>query len=235
MFRVKIALVVIGGILCYFGYREFSVSRGATKDPLTVELMNLEKDSETGNSNLAVGEHWAIYPAVVYEYETSSPGEQVSDTSKVNFAYYPIISDKHQFFKKMMVLVAQYGDVDSIPEKSFPSVDEFTVLVKTKRFGTVGSIPMDDWGEEKGVTGLVINRIKTLKGEERDLIQQSFPKVDLDKVLILEEGRTPTSSAGALGMIAGGALLIAMGILWMIGVAKSDPVSTGAATNRRAF
>ena len=139
----------------------------------------------------------------------------------MNFAYYPIISDSHPFFMKLTLLVAQYGDIDRIPDKAFPNVDNFTVLIKTERFDTVGSIPKD-WKEEKSVTGLVINKIKKLDGKERELMNQSFPKVDLDKVLILEEGRTPTSSVAALGMIVGGVVLIIAGLLMLVGAGKKQ-------------
>ena len=91
-----------------------------------------------------------------------------------------------------------------------PTIKEFKVLVKTNKFKTIGGIP-DDFPLEPSLQGLVINRIHSLGKDEKNLIQQSFPQLDLTKVLILEEGRKPTSSLLALGMVLGGIVVAASG------------------------
>ncbi len=62
---------------------------------------------------------------------------------------------------------------------------------------------------------LVINQIDSLDSEEEDLVKQNFAKADLDKVLILEEGREPASLFKSLGMVFGGIVLTLGGAAWM--------------------
>lgn len=82
---------------------------------------------------------------------------------------------------------------------------DFTVLVKTKRFSTIGAIP-EQFSLEDQVQGLVVNQIASLKDDEKNLITSQFPAVNIDKVLILDDGRRPSVLIG-LAMLLGGLVL----------------------------
>lgn len=197
MVRIKLAMVALGGFIAFMGFQEFHVSQGATVEPAKVSLADLEAGKVPDNSHLEIGSHIALYGASIYEYEQSKyeTGEPGSN-AKVNHCYYPIFSTEHPLFA---VEEPTAGD------------DDFAVLVKTKAFKTVGSIP-DGGPTVASVQGLVINRISSLDSEEKDLVKQSFPRANLDKVLILEQGRTPASFAKSGGMLGGGVLLSLVGI-----------------------
>lgn len=222
MGRIKVLLLIGGGFLAFFGYQEFKLGNDASQTPVAVDLAKLEAGEPLPNVHVQVGEHICIYTASVYRYNTSSSDEEATASSKVQFAYFPIISQAHPWFAEARAATARYGgDVDAVPEKEWPEIKQFAVLVKTSsRFPTVGSIP-DEWGEGEAVSGLVINRVKKLSGEERDMIQQSFPQLDLEKVLILEEGRRPKSAVASLGMAGGGVLLAMAGLVWLVAGARS--------------
>jgi hypothetical protein len=71
---------------------------------------------------------------------------------------------------------------------------------------------------QDSVKGLVINRIDSLDSEEEKLIKENFPSLDIDKVLILEQDRTPASLFKSMGMMAGGMLLALVGVgLFFVG------------------
>ena len=153
-------------------------------------------------------------------YETGEP----KDTTKVTKTYYPIISETHPFLMKLAVLAEQFGGEEKIPDELWPAFDQFTVLVKTDRFKTIGSIP-DNWGDDANIEGLVINRIEGLSGEEANLLRQSFPQLDMDKVLILEEGRKPSPVTTSLGMMGGGVLLSGLGVFLLVGLPRKKAES----------
>ena len=222
MGRLKVLLLIGGGVLAFFGYQEFKLGNDASQTPVAVDLAKLESGEPLPNVHVKVGEHLCIYTASVYRYKTSSSGEEATASSRVEFAYFPIISQEHPWFEEARTVIARHGgEVDAVPEKEWPEIKQFAVLVKTStRFPTVGSIP-DEWGEGETVSGLVINRVKKLSGEERDLVQQSFPKLDLEKVLILEEGRRPKSTAASLSMAGGGALLAMVGLISLVAGARN--------------
>lgn len=216
MFRLKLILIVVGGVLAFMGYEEFVVSQKTSDTAMEIALADIEKNQALDNYFVNVGPHWAVYPGLIYNYEASKYGsDEPKDSSKVNFAYYPIVSNDHPYVVATDALMEKYGSAEAIPDEAWPAFKQFAVLVKTKRFKTVGQLP-EDWGEEAYVEGLVVNVVDPLDTEESNLIRQSFPGIDLQRVLILEQGRTPSSSMQSIGMMAGGGILAILGLFLMI-------------------
>ncbi|MFT7639880.1 MAG: hypothetical protein ACI9G1_001618 [Pirellulaceae bacterium] len=199
MFRLKIGIAIIGGVMIYLGFLEYRVSSGTSSTPKSVELVDLEKGGELANRYISVGEHIAIYAGSVYSFRNSTySDEEEGPSGRVSYLYYPIIASQ------------RIRGSDEDLDLSF-----FTVLVKTKRFETVGSIP-ETIAHEIGVEGLVINRIASLKTEEKNLIRKAFPRIDTSKILILEEGRRPSPFFFWGGLIVGGVALIVVGLGWLV-------------------
>ncbi|MDJ0785733.1 MAG: hypothetical protein QNK05_02925 [Myxococcota bacterium] len=214
MFRLKLVMVFLGGIVAFLGFQERTLSEGATQEPLAVTLEDLESGQVPTNPHLEVGEHWRTNAEIVFRYEqpAGEPEGQPSPKAKVDYAYYPIFSDSLPGVNNLANLTKLYGGADKIPESQLPEVGDFAVIVKTKRFKTVAQIPTPGWERLPPVRGLVINRIESLRSDEAALVQQGFPAVDLTKVLILEEGREPASATRAMSMMGGGAGLSLLGV-----------------------
>lgn len=66
-------------------------------------------------------------------------------------------------------------------------------------------------GEQDAIHGTIINVIRDLDKETRDLIQRTYRAVDADKFLVLVAGESPPGVAGVGGDIAGGIALIFVG------------------------
>lgn len=212
MFRLKIAALIGGAMLAFYGIQEFRVSQGASVEPADVNLADIEGGTTSDNNHVRVGQHFAIYDGSVYQYrqgkyETGEPGA----TTKIDYVYYPIISVDHPFFVRLRELTEQHGSLDDVPDAEWPLIDTFSAIVKSTDFGTIGSIP-EGIGANDSVQGLVINLIGGLDSEEQSLLHQSFPKIDVNKVLIIESGRTPASAVKSLGITAGGVLVSLLGL-----------------------
>lgn len=203
MFRILLLGIFGGGMLAYFGVQECRVGWGTSSQPESVSLAELEAGKRPANNHLLIQEHLAVFPQTVYsysrgKYESGPPGPN----SSVNYCYYPIISSEHVFtkqLKQMAEAVARGQEVEPNP------LADFTVLVKTKRFSTIGAIP-EQFSLEDQVQGLVVNQIASLKDDEKNLITSQFPAVNIDKVLILDDGRRPSVLIG-LAMLLGGLVL----------------------------
>ena len=221
MGRIVILMMVGGGALAFFGFQEFRISSGSTTKPQDVSLVEIERGNRPTNNHLRLGPHYAVLGGAVYEYEADKYSQQETPSSKVNEAYYAVYSLESPFGRGMQALLKKYGPYsnwpEDIPEAEQVDLAGLSMVIKTKRFRTIGSIP-EDIRELKSVTGMIINDIESMDKESKDLLSQSFGNQleNIDNLLIIEEGRTPTSSVLAMAMMGGGALLIIAPIVFLI-------------------
>lgn len=215
MFRLKLILIIIGATLIFKGYEEFKVSQKTSDVASEVALADLEKSAELENHYLTIGEHWAVFPACIYEYKTGKyDSKEPTNSTKVSTTYYPIISNTHPYIVTTDALALQYDGYDKIPDEKRPDFKQFAILVKTDKYKTIGAIP-EEWLEQQNITGLVVNEVDPLESEEMNLLRENFPRLNFDKVLILEQDRVPSSNVASFGMMSGGGLVCVIGLLWL--------------------
>lgn len=202
MSRIALVMMIGGGFLGYHGYEEYKVGASASSEAVHVALGDLEAGIAPPDNHLQIGNHWAIYPAWV------GWGEENSD--RLDYIYYPIISEQHPYNQAWDKLLMQYGDQE-IPESRFPQLKSLAVLVKTKQYRTTGSIPVE-WKDVPSITGLLVHEIEDLKSGEEKLLRETFPFLPIGDVMILEEGRTPSSGTKAVAFMGGGVLLLLGGL-----------------------
>ena len=221
MFRLKILLTGLGGFLAFTGIQEFRVSRGTTVEPLAVELSSLESGTAAANNHVLIGEHVAVYGGSVYEYSQDDNSSRAPGAhTKVRVTYYPVISEDHTFFEQLNKLSEKHGTEDAIPDADYPTIDDFKVLIKTKRFKTIGSIP-DGLSFQDRVQGLIVTSIDGLDREEKQLIHESFPNTDVENIIMIMEGREPASLGKSLGMCAGGSVMALLGVFSLFFLRRS--------------
>ncbi|MBT3200411.1 MAG: hypothetical protein HN350_10890 [Phycisphaerales bacterium] len=236
MWRVVIGMMIGGGFLCFFGYREYKVSAGTSSVPAQVSLLDIEEGNIPENNYLRVGPHYRWYDACVYEYEIKKGGRGVTDDARVNHFYYPVYAVDGQFGLKVKKLLKKYGGYDRIPDNlpddELVPIETMMMIVKTSKYKKVGKLP-EGLAEEEWIEGLVVNSINTMDDEEKKLLESEFGPLDFDKILILEQGREPTSMGAAVGMMGGGVFLILAPLVVMLNKGKAKPKPpTGPATTR---
>ncbi len=209
-------LAGIGACLSLVGWQEYTLMGHARAEPASVEVADLERGQVPENHHLRIGRHWRAWDELIYEWEAPKHQKEPNPNSKVNFVYYPILSSSHPYLKRVDEALERYGSWEDVPEAEQPRFDDFAVLVRSERIQKVGSIPEGDWDEADAVQGLIVNGVRSLGVEERALLQRSFPTLRLDTVLILEEGRTPSSPVACLGMLAGGAGLLLTALYFLV-------------------
>ncbi len=242
MNRVKIAMVVIGFVLIFFGYQEFRVSSNSTSEAEKIELSSLEQSDKPKNNHLEIGRHIKFFPGLIYQYSTYSSSDQEIDKelpahTSIDYSYYPIISETHpasegvKAYKELhemhmegklnddfdseaiqKILSESKVDFDKLMKEG-PVIKDFKVLVKTNNYYTVGNLPQTDIAIGESIKGMVINSITSLDNDEIKLLRESFPNANLDNVLILEENRSPSSALLFIGLWVAGVILIVVGFV----------------------
>ena len=221
MLRVVFGLIALGGVLAFIGYQEYTVSQGTSKDPVPVTLAKLEYGVEPPNNHVEIGEHLALFDALIYEYEERFSDPEGDDAgTKVNVVYYPIVSGSHPLAKKLGDLAAR--DFESVSDEELDAIakEKFKVIVRTGRYNKVGDLPPGGVVQQPSVKGMIVNKISSLGWEEQGLIRQSFPNLDFKDLLILQENRKPSGPATSYGMMGGGGALVLVGLGLMF-VSKS--------------
>jgi hypothetical protein len=202
--RSRWILFVIGGLLALWGLEEFRVGFDAAAEAIEVDLAALEQGQKLPQNHIRLGTHMCLYFDAIYSYDLRDKNKPNPD---IQYAYYPIISLSNPLLSRLTPHVNP--DEDSSPAQH---VEELKVLVKTQQFKRVSDIPRDGV-VKKAVTGLVINRIRSLEVKEADLLRQQYPRINLEQILILEESRTPISPAVSFAVLAGGLALVALALV----------------------
>jgi hypothetical protein len=203
----RFIIVVAGFYLALEGYKEFQVSRGTSATPTPVALADLEQGKSPSSNFVVIGQHNACFPMAIFQYsKREGDNARVTRSTRVDHVYYPIISDEHPYFEEVAKMLEKYPTVEEVPENEWPSITEFRVLVKTKRFRDVASIP-SEYGEEANIAGMFVNEIEPLEEDDKRLIRENFSSVKFGEILILEQFRTPASWIKSFAMIVGGAML----------------------------
>jgi hypothetical protein len=149
--RILFVMFLLGGVVMYGGLKELFLSEGATHEPVDASIVDIERGVTPESLNLRIGEHTAIYPAMVFEYKQGRLDFNVSASTKVTHSYYPIVSDRHPFIWKMRQMESRYGGFGRMPEDAeFPDTDGIRVFVKSTRFKTNRRDPARDSRDPRG-------------------------------------------------------------------------------------
>lgn len=214
--RSQVVLVLIGLGLLYYGYEKYQVSRDTTTEPLAVELAQLESGERPMNNHLRIGEHFRLYLFAFYETKLSEE-DMPEPLRRVEAVYYPIVSTSHPYIKGIEELVVEKsgknGEDDSERKddgnRKRRGPGTMAVLVKTKRYRFASEVPSSIDRSDQ-IQGLVINSIRRPLAEEAEIIRKNFPDVDTNKLIVLDEGRTPSLLTSYSLFFAGGAALIVL-------------------------
>jgi hypothetical protein len=213
MLQIKLAVLLLGGALAFYGYQEHGLATKATQEPIAVDLAELETGARPPSLHVEIGPHWKLWDGLIYSYTTrdeepSEPGP----ATELDFVYYPLVSEQHPFMVKWQGLLATYGSFDAVPGEEREPLPQVAMLVRSERFARLGDVPTETWEHGDRLHGLLVNDVRSLGPDARQLLRQSFATLDFDRVLILEEGRRPSSPAATLGMMGGGGILSLLGL-----------------------
>jgi ribosomal protein L32 len=188
--RLPIVLAVIGGIVFFLGINEKKLSDASSAEPEQISLAKLIERGPEGNANIILTDY-KICPKVVFERKTVG-GQMVGEWTKI---WVPIVRPTLFGFGAQ----AQEAEGKDIHALIFSThVANENELVKKL------AVPQ--------LRGLVTNRIKSLSSKEKELLREGCPGIDCDRCLIIDEGRTPTSTELITLYLGGGGLLLLAGI-----------------------
>lgn len=185
MWRIGILLLIASFFLLGFAWMERNLAVGASTTPEEISLKDLIARGPEGNPNI-----------ILKDYELGD-----------NYVY-----DKEKYsksWKKVWVPVMAVTDPEHAdpPGRHAAVKNVQAILVSTR---VKNESELVDRLDQERLPGMVTNRIDSLGYQEKELLSKSYPNANLDKCLIIEEGREPAGS-GKLVALGGGGILSLLG------------------------
>lgn len=206
MIRFVLALMIGGGILFFFGYREMSLSNIADEKPQTITAAELIANGPGDNAHVIVTD---LYVLDSYAYE--GPQDKPNKFDKV---WVPAIAMDDPWVLKAESLALEAEernpdnpDYSALMNLSYPN--NIKLVIYSKDLKSAGAV--DEFIQGSEVKGLIINEIEDLKGDELKNLKKGYPSLDAKNVLIIEHNRTPAGSGLVMLIMAGGAVLFLAG------------------------
>ncbi len=198
MFRVLLAVVVIGLLVAYKGLTELRLSSSASSTPTMMSCTELETTGCDKNAHIVLTDFLFSDQLI---YETKS---RTNDAWKC--VYVPIVPTDGEFAEALVEQIRKNGG--QMPE-SIPTPSSFKVLVKSTKVS--GEHELSLLTEQETLQGMVINEVESLGSKEKELLQQAYPGVDVSSCYIIEHGRAPSGIFGSLGLLAVGMTVSGLG------------------------
>ncbi len=190
--RLSIVLMVFGGICLSKGCAESRLAEASSKDPEVIALDKLIARGPEGNPNIVLTD-FQICRNFVRRAKLID-GKPNGDWLRV---WVPVVSRGGGGLLGQLLASGKQIQAILISEH-----------VRNEN-QLIGQLQVDR------LPGMVINRIASLGSEEKKFLHESYPGVDFDKCLIIEEGRKP-SSADAITAYNGGGVLLLLGGIGLI-------------------
>lgn len=195
MVRLKLALIIGGGVLVFFGIQEWRLGSGCKAEAQKITCADLETRGPGDNAHVSLTDFFFSPKGYVYTFDKNKPG---GSWKEVWIPAYRTGGDYH----KACMEAAQ-------SDKDLPAAPPVRILVKSSHVSNeAGLVAL---GEKETITGVLINKIESMGSEERDLLKGSYPGSNLESCYILEEGRTPSGTGALMGYFLGGLALMGVG------------------------
>ncbi len=198
MTRFKLALIIVGGVLVFFGIQEMRLSSGCKAEPKKLTCAELSANGPGDNSHIQLTDF--VLPESVFVYNESSKG---GGWTCIWIPAVPLDGDYVKEYQKAMEAGGQP-----------PAPTGLKVIVKSK--GVRTEKDLEALAKKDMIQGVVINKVEAVSGEEKKILVQNYPGSNIDTCWILEVGRTPSGMGKLAGFFGGGIVCAGLGVVLML-------------------
>ena len=203
MFRIKLLLIIAGIAMIVIGVQELRLASAAKAEPQVITCEQLAKDGPGDNAHVTLTK-FRLHPlSSIYQEKKKRFGKSSGDWVKI-----------------WVPAVPAEGAEKLGPALMAPAPSDVRVIVKSTQVKNPQDL-IALAGREQ-ISGVITNKIESLGRDERKLLQEGCPGVDLDRCYILEQDRKPADSIKLFGMLGGGLALGLLGGFWMLGGGKKE-------------
>jgi hypothetical protein len=203
MFRIKIAMIVGGLVLAFWGIQEFRLSQEAKETPQTISCGDLSAKGPGGNANIVMTDSLICIDSFVYEAKKNG--------TTWNKVWVPVVPMDGEYVQQIREMIQKNGGNTNI---TLPPPQNIKVILKSSKIPSQAELVA--LSNQTTVTGLVTNKIESLGDKERKILEQSYPGTDFTKCYIVDHDRKPFGFGQVAGLTGGGLVLSLVGVGMMV-------------------
>ncbi len=203
MKRLMMILVGLGIALPIYGYREWRLSQVAHTEPQKLTVEQLTTQGYGDNAHVVLAD-FLCPGAYVYQEEKRS-----SDYDQVWIATVPLYGPYHQ-----RLIDAQEQEQAGAEAVAIAPPEHIALVITSKQRADDDAVSalMD----ADTLQGMITNEMDSLDRETKDLLNNQFENIDVDSVLIFEEGRRPATLVKVVALVGSGlGLLVGVAVLFL--------------------
>ncbi|QQE10271.1 hypothetical protein JD969_12240 [Planctomycetota bacterium] len=198
MFRITLAAIIIGVVLCFFGVKEVRLASVANTKPQTITAEDLINNGYGENAHITLTDFVVIGESSLFEYKEDNKDHYTR-------IWAPLVPINHPY---NIALHDAGNDEEKIKAVKAPTNVDIVLLSK--------SIHTDNqfrnMAYAESVSGLIVNDVDSLGSDELKHLKRDLRDTDLSKVLILEHNRKPSGIGMIAGYLGGGGALTLVGL-----------------------
>ena len=202
MGRLKLAMLVIGGVLVFMGYQEMRLSGIAKAERQEITAKELLQNGYGDNAHVKVTSILPVQSLYVY----------VEKKNKWETVWLPAVPMNGKYVEMLKQLPE-----DTSPE-NIPAPKNIGIILKLTDARDEKAV--DRYSQLETIEGLVLNEIESIGSDEINILKEQYPSVDFKKCLIIEPGRSPKSSGFIAGFIGLGLVLMGLAAFLTFGGKK---------------
>jgi hypothetical protein len=205
------AIMVIGGIVIIFhAIQNMRLASASSSQPQQLTLKQLIANGPGNNNHVIVTD---FTPAANYVYRYQKGKYEVvsnPETKRWTEVWVPLVVETNAAPQP-----PGFNPGGFVPGGIGPRPSAVQVVVRLE--GTHDKIGVDQWcNSKRQVQGMVVNLTESLDSKTEELLKEAYPATDFSRLLIIHEGRKPTTASTVLLEVCGGTVMIVLGGLWFM-------------------
>lgn len=196
-FKLTVVMIVGGVVLAGFGVYEGLLALQSSAQPQFLTCQELIEDGPGGNRHVTMGDYLLCDWAFVYEVNEDVP----DDWTNIWVPAVPLGGPFHQRLQAIFQADPNY-------EGELPTPKDYLIVSSREIEDERQLIAL---AQADVMQGMVVSGFSSLGSEEKRILTEQFPGIEVDGVQIFQHGRRPFSQALLVAMIGGGLVLVLAG------------------------
>ena len=204
---IGLAVAAFGGLCIYMGIKEFKLCEKALPEPQTISYQQLVERGYGQNAHVRLTNAVPVTEWLICRGKDDKTGEGPWDA-----VYFPAVADDNPWVNEAAEALQAGRQLTTTPQ-DIRVLLGFMRVKNAKVLHAKLAKHMDR--PDPAIQGTIINEVYGVHSDTKKLLQQSYPGINTETMLILHVDRKP-STTQAMGLFVGGGAGILAGLVMVV-------------------